>query len=79
LPRIVVRDLTTAEEHHVAFDAEAYSLGFENVFEFDQTTMRSAYSSMATPREVYDYTWRRGSGLFASARWRRRGFRRATM
>jgi oligopeptidase B len=55
LPRIVVRDLTTGEEHHVAFEAEAYSLSFENVFEFDQTTMRFAYSSMATPREVYDY------------------------
>ncbi len=55
LPRIVVRNLETGEEHSVAFEAEAYSLGFENVFEFDQSVMRFSYSSMTTPREIYDY------------------------
>jgi oligopeptidase B len=55
LPRIVVRDLETNEEHSVAFEAETYSLGFENVFEFDQNVMRFSYSSMTTPREIYDY------------------------
>ncbi|HXW18972.1 MAG TPA: S9 family peptidase [Roseiarcus sp.] len=55
LPRIVVRDLTTDEEHVVAFDSEAYSLGFETAFEFDQPVMRFAFSSMTTPREIYDY------------------------
>ena len=55
LPRIVIRDLRTAEEHSVAFEAEAYSLGFENVFEFDQQVIRFSFSSMTTPREIYDY------------------------
>ena len=55
LPRIVIRDLETDEEHSVAFDAETYSLGFENVYEFDQSVMRFSYSSMTTPREIYDY------------------------
>jgi oligopeptidase B len=55
LPRIVVRDLTSDEEHVVAFDSEAYALGFETVFEFDQPVMRFAFSSMTTPREIYDY------------------------
>jgi oligopeptidase B len=39
LPRVVVRDLATNEEHSLAFEAESYYLGFENVFE----------------REIYDY------------------------
>jgi oligopeptidase B len=55
LPRIVIRDLETNEEHSVAFEAETYSLGFENVYEFDQSVMRFSYSSMTTPREIYDY------------------------
>src|SRR5579872_2857739 len=55
LPRIVVRDLEAGAEHRVAFEAEAYSLGFENVFEFDQGVMRFSYSSMTTPREIYAY------------------------
>jgi oligopeptidase B len=55
LPRLVVHDLTSDQEHSVAFDAEIYSLGFETVYEFDQPVMRFAYSSMTTPREIYDY------------------------
>ncbi|HEV3044230.1 MAG TPA: S9 family peptidase [Roseiarcus sp.] len=55
LPRIVIHELESGKEHSVAFDAEAYSLAFENVFEFDQSVMRFSFSSMATPREIYDY------------------------
>jgi oligopeptidase B len=55
LPSIVIRDLTTKEEHAIAFDEAAYSLDTMGGYEFDTTTLRFAYSSMTTPSEVYDY------------------------
>jgi oligopeptidase B len=55
LPRLVVRRHATEEEHTVAFDEEAYSLGVERGFEFATDTMRFAYSSMTTPTETWDY------------------------
>lgn len=55
LPRIVIRDLTTAEEHAIAFDEEAYSLGLSSGYEFDTNQIRFTYSSMTTPAQVYDY------------------------
>ena len=58
LPRIVVRDMTTGEEHSIAFDEEAYSLGFGEMREFDTDILRFSYSSMTTPSQVYDYNMR---------------------
>jgi oligopeptidase B len=55
VPRIVVRELATAEEHAIAFEAETYFLGLENVFEFATTVFRFGFSSMNCPRETYDY------------------------
>jgi oligopeptidase B len=55
LPRLVVREIWTGEEHAVAFDEEAYSLGYEPGYEFDTTTIRFVYSSMTTPAQTYDY------------------------
>ena len=55
LPRIVIRDLRTDEEHCIAFAEEAYDLGFEDMLEFDTNILRFSYSSMTTPEEVYDY------------------------
>ncbi|MCA8962296.1 MAG: S9 family peptidase, partial [Planctomycetes bacterium] len=55
LPRLVVRKLSTGEEHTVAFDEEAYDLGLVPGYEFDTTTLRFTYSSMTTPHRVYDY------------------------
>ncbi|MGM4916101.1 S9 family peptidase [Tardiphaga sp. 813_E8_N1_3] len=55
LPSIVIRDLTTRDEHAIAFDEAAYSLDTMGGYEFDTTTLRFAYSSMTTPSEVYDY------------------------
>ncbi len=55
LPRIVVRDLATDEEHTVAFDEEAYSLSLSIGEEFDSTTIRFGYSSPTTPNQVWDY------------------------
>ena len=58
LPRIVVRDLETGDEHAIAFDEEAYSLGLAGGYEFDTDTLRFTYSSMTTPGHVYDYDMR---------------------
>jgi len=58
LPRIVVRDWTSGEEHAIAFEEEAYSLGLAGGYEFDTDTLRFTYSSMTTPEHVYDYDMR---------------------
>ena len=55
LPRITIRRIDTGEEHSIAFDEEAYSLGVIDGYEFDTTTLRFVYSSMTTPSRVYDY------------------------
>ncbi len=55
LPRIVVRDMASGEEHSIAFDEEAYSLGFGDMREFDTDVLRFTYSSMTTPSQVFDY------------------------
>jgi oligopeptidase B len=55
LPAIIIRDLETSEEHAIAFDEAAYSLGTIGGYEFDTTNLRFSYSSMTTPSEVYDY------------------------
>jgi oligopeptidase B len=55
LPRIVVRNMTSGEEHDIAFDEEAYSLGFGDMLEYDTNILRFTYSSMTTPAQVFDY------------------------
>ncbi|MGZ5802772.1 MAG: S9 family peptidase, partial [Xanthobacteraceae bacterium] len=55
LPRIVVRELATGEEHTIAFPEEAYSLSILPGYEFATDTLRFTYSSMTTPTEVWDY------------------------
>lgn len=58
LPRIVIRDMTSGDEHQIAFAEEAYSLGFGDMLEFDTDILRFTYSSMTTPGEVFDYDMR---------------------
>jgi oligopeptidase B len=58
LPRIIVRNMTSGEEHTIAFDEEAYSLGFGEMREFDTDTLRFNYSSPTTPSQVFDYDMR---------------------
>jgi oligopeptidase B len=55
LPRIVVRRFADGEEHNIAFEEEAYSLGMMSGYEFDTVNLRFTYSSMTTPAETYDY------------------------
>jgi oligopeptidase B len=58
LPRIVIRNLENGDEHTIAFDEEAYSLGFGEMREFDTDILRFTYSSMTTPASVFDYNMR---------------------
>ncbi len=55
LPRIVIRRWSDGDEHSIAFDEEAYSLGVIPGYEFETTQLRFSYSSMTTPGQVYDY------------------------
>lgn len=55
LPRIVIRDLASGDEHAIAFAEEAYALGFSTGYEFDTDEIRFTYSSPTTPGETYDY------------------------
>ncbi len=59
LPRIVVRDRATGEEHMIAFDEEAYSLSLLGAYEYDTDIVRFSYSSMTTPAQVFDYDMRK--------------------
>ena len=63
LPRIIIHDFASGKESPIAFDEEAYSLGLENMLEFSTETLRFSYSSMTTPREVYDYDIASGTRL----------------
>ncbi|MGO9483309.1 MAG: S9 family peptidase [Rhodomicrobium sp.] len=58
LPRIVIRRFADGEEHAIAFAEEAYSLGMSEGYEYDTETLRFVYSSMTTPRQVFDYNMR---------------------
>jgi oligopeptidase B len=58
LPRIVIRDRKTGEEHAIAFAEEAYSLGLGGSAEYDTDTIRFTYSSMTTPGQEFDYNMR---------------------
>ena len=49
-----------AARRRIAFDEEAYSLGFSAGYEFDTDVIRYHYSSMTTPSEVMDYDLRTG-------------------
>ena len=54
-PHIVITRLDDGEEHEIAFDEEAFELGVMPGYEFDSTILRFTYSSLTTPRRVYDY------------------------
>ncbi|WP_243367516.1 S9 family peptidase [Microvirga solisilvae] len=62
-PRIVMREIATGREEAIAFDEEAYSLGFTPGYEFDTDVIRYTYSSLTTPSEVTDYNLRTGERI----------------
>jgi oligopeptidase B len=60
LPRIVIRDLATAEERSILFEEEVYALGMDAGLEFETDWLRFTYASMARPAETYDYNMATG-------------------
>ena len=58
LPRIVVRERATGEEHTIAFEEEAYALGIQSGYEYETDTLRFSYASPSTPPETWDYDCR---------------------
>ena len=58
LPRIVVHDRETGDEHFISFDEEAFSLALAGAYEYDTEVLRFSYSSMTTPAQVFDYNMR---------------------
>ncbi|RJG45919.1 S9 family peptidase [Mesorhizobium sp. DCY119] len=58
LPRIVVHDRKTGEEHMISFEEEAFSLGLGGSYEYDTDVIRFSYSSMTTPTQLFDYNLR---------------------
>jgi oligopeptidase B len=58
LPRIVIRNRISGEEHMILFEEEAYSLGLSGSYEYDTDVIRFSYSSMTTPSQTYDYNMR---------------------
>ncbi|HEY4193715.1 MAG TPA: S9 family peptidase [Mesorhizobium sp.] len=58
LPRIVIRELASGEEHSISFAEEAFSLGLSGSYEYDTETIRFSYSSMTTPAQLFDYNMR---------------------
>lgn len=55
LPRIVVTESATGEEHEIAFAEEAYALGIAGGQEYESGRLRFSYSSPTTPERVFDY------------------------
>ena len=57
LPRLVVYafDEQPTQPHVIAFDEDAYSLSLMGSREYDTSVVRLSYSSMTTPRQVFDY------------------------
>jgi len=53
--RVRVLDLRTRDSHHVTFDEPVYTVAVERNPEFRTRTVRLSYSSLTTPRTIYDY------------------------
>ena len=55
LPTIRVRQLANGEEHYIQFPDPTYSVEEGSNPEFDTAILRFHYSSLVTPRSVFDY------------------------
>ncbi|CAM3828597.1 S9 family peptidase [Litorimonas haliclonae] len=55
LPRIVIRDMQNGEEHSLAMDEAAYSLGLMSGYEYATDRLYFSYASPTTPSQVFAY------------------------
>ena len=56
LPRIVIREKNSGEEHTIAMEEAAYDLGLAGGYEYPSDILRFAYASPTTPDQIYDYS-----------------------
>jgi oligopeptidase B len=55
LPRIVIRNMATQDEHAIEMPEAAYGLGIKSGYEYNTDTLFFAYSSPSRPATVYRY------------------------
>lgn len=55
LPQIRVRKFSTAAEHRISFPEPAYEVAEDANPEFDTDTLRFSYTSLVTPKSIFDY------------------------
>ena len=55
LPTIRVRNLNTNEEHQIQMPEPTYAAGTRANYEFNTSMVRFNYTSLVSPRSVYDY------------------------
>ena len=55
LPKIRIRQLSTAEEHYIAFPEPTYEVGESTNPDFNTDTLRYGYTSLVTPSSAFDY------------------------
>ena len=58
LRRLMVMDLVTGERHEISFDEPAHTVATQDNRRFETGTLRFTYSSMVTPKSVFDYDMR---------------------
>lgn len=55
LPRIVIRDMRTGEQHSIEMQEQAYSLGLVSGYEYDTAVIYFSYASPTTPSTIFEY------------------------
>ncbi|ALE04041.1 S9 family peptidase [Bartonella ancashensis] len=55
LPHIQFMNRSSKEIHSVSFTEEAYSLNLHGAAEYDSSSIRFSYSSMTTPKQLFEY------------------------
>ncbi len=55
LPRIVIRDMRSGQEHIIAMEESAYSLGLVSGYEYNTAQIHFSYASPTTPSTIYAY------------------------
>jgi len=55
LPHIIVMNWMNTDRHEIQFDAPVYTAWPDSNPEYDTDFLRFSYSSMITPRSIYDY------------------------
>ncbi len=56
--KLLVRERSTDRAHHIAFDSAVYSASGSDNHEYGTRSYRFTYTSLATPKSVFDYDMR---------------------